>query len=1220
MIACPVVTSKEWMKLIDDIKTEYSKFNFDDKKINELANIAFHVKGTGEIPTPKEALKILYDGSIGFTNRTIKDAFKNFFGEMTPEVQGAANVAAVNIESTRKEFVKKVSEFLKTNEKLRGKLSEKQIDAITRKASSIGISKTAFDRFTKYVDKVVTKQNYVEDVNKGKEAQKKMKPNEAFGVVKDTVKRMKSLDISRLSSEELTDFNNLANFYLETTKGYEKTFDKKQAESVLDRLEKSVKEDLDKETAEMIKETEANYGLTDLTEEEANLMNEYMDSEDQDTFIDGLDENSKEKLRSNLERTSTYSLIGLKERLDSITSKTASPKQRRTGKIFEQQVGKKNIEYLKEISKADVSLLTSEELAQLIKGVNNSIVNNSNNNITNIYASVKAAEGRNILLYSTALIPKTTLGGFAQLYYNLPVALKGIYGNAKAETAYRYYTGYDYVMNASAISHSLIYKKKEGYLDRYEKLLKNNKTEDSPENDVKCSIYAHLIDVRVGKENGDFLNNKKTLKESIEGYLNSEDKDVQKAGELANGIYEEVVDKFDNYSDFQNNFKTKYNGEHEAVTFFINMNKDNAKKYQEYASSARNIPIDLSERENFTHRFYKNLEGKVTQAESLDEQKRKQTTEQAFDTGRSKDRTLFGVLPEGKVLDLINFKYNMLTEHTDVLFEQEAYLGSKIFNKISGEGKGKENKARRADFEKLVGGKENAEFLIKDYNVSLNLLKYGKQATDNLGKIGVFQAAESIRAASSVVALAGGSQAVKQLTPGINTLVQNPIYFSKTFAISNKSLNNLPLLNLRTIGARGVEMAMISGAESSRKLSYSKTVNRFSKVGSILKESKAKFTELSLAALTNVDTNVAKRSFVSFYLEYMDKNGFPISLKDLPTEHLRMNDLREEALSYAQQKTDLTQAPSKKEMMSAIQKSSDTGLKIVQNVIMPFNNFASNNRARMLEDIRKLSLGNSSQKGEATMSIVSYAAETAVYSASKVILANTFYRYGLKQLLGYVFNIDVKDQDPAELLAKSFKNFYTTATREFMFSGFGGAAEGWGMDELNYAAFVTEKKILPFSETNKEYFDYLHKDPLFKPQYTPPKNGLGMVLNNTGGYGILFSEAIDAVSNGKAAYTGIAKDEYGFEKMTVTSGKQVDAYFSVTQDVKLTQEQREFYMWLSIVQGISLSSGLRDNDLMNAWKGMRYDIMKKDSKRGGGGKMPSAGKQSFGGMGKMPKM
>jgi hypothetical protein len=268
----------------------------------------------------------------------------------------------------------------------------------------------------------------------------------------------------------------------------------------------------------------------------------------------------------------------------------------------------------------------------------------------------------------------------------------------------------------------------------------------------------------------------------------------------------------------------------------------------------------------------------------------------------------------------------------------------------------------------------------------------------------------------------------------------------------------------------------------------------------------------------------------------------------------------------------------------------------------------------MLEDIRKLSLGNASQKKEAGMSIVSYAAETAAYSFAKVYVANAFYRYGLKELLGYMFNIDVKDQDPAELLVKNFKNFYTTATREFMFSGFGGAADTWKMDGLNYLAFLVEKK------TNEKYFDYIHKDPFFKPQYTPPKNGLGMVLNNTGGYGILFSEALDAVANGKAAYTGIAKDEYGFEKITETSGKQVDAYFSVTQDVKLTQEQKDFYMWLSIVQGISLISGLRDNDLMNAWKGMRYDIMKSGSKKKGVSKMPSMGTQSFGGMGKMPKM
>lgn len=161
MPVCPNKKSPAWESLNKGLKDKNPKKS--DKEIEAMAYVAFFRKG--DIPTVDEAVSLLFKGKTKKMNDEAKAAFRAFRFAKT---EGGREKAR-----EQKEFAARVREYLSTSETLRGALTPKQIGAIVRRASDIGTSEKAFERFTQYFDKVVQDANYDARMKEIRDLQKK---------------------------------------------------------------------------------------------------------------------------------------------------------------------------------------------------------------------------------------------------------------------------------------------------------------------------------------------------------------------------------------------------------------------------------------------------------------------------------------------------------------------------------------------------------------------------------------------------------------------------------------------------------------------------------------------------------------------------------------------------------------------------------------------------------------------------------------------------------------------------------------------------------------------------------------------------------------------------------------------------------------------------------------------------------------------------------------
>lgn len=1224
----PLAESSGWNKLVKDIK---EKFGLDDARALKLAEIAFYKKG--DMPSSEEAISILSNKGKDYTKTALKEKMKDFAaglktgmdkgflagqmrqgrsmdedirvleqqvasGEITQkdlearvkelkyevgykeaearlagEISGKTSGRKEGVDKQRafqKEFAARVKDYLKTNESFRGKISEKQMDAIVNKAAKIGTSERAYAKFTDYVDKVIEKENYAEDLNEGTSLRKKIK--RSFADSDDFVKRMKGLDIEKLSPEELIEFNQLSKDYIDSTKpitseGYT-PFEKEQNVLKLEVLEKAVSD-------KIIKETEDAYGVLGLNKEEADLMNEFMSAENQDLFEYNLSEAKQKQLRYNLERVSDYSLLGLKESL-------AANKEAMT-----ESLGKTTVDQLEDISKVDVSIITDKkDLADITRTINNNIINGTNSNVGKVHTTVKAYENE-IKLKKIAdgiLIP--VIGSGRKIYYDTPILFKALFGNRKVAAAFRYLTGYDGVVTSSSKSETKTINKKK----LWDKFKKENNISNSAEEDIQIGIYSRLNDVEKGNENESFLNEKEQLKESINRALKSEDADTVQVGNFLNNTYKEIVEGANTHEDFVNKYKQAFLKAVEASEWISNnIWKENMADFKNHAESNLNETFDGELRDSYHAKSYYSIDGKTDViepgADAFDLK-----TGKPKETGRSRARTLKDKLPDGKIVDY-RFEYNTFKSYQDVLFEIGSFHDAGIMYKIS----------KLPGFDGILGGKKNADFFIKTYNTQYDLLKNGKKNLDEINRSIIASTARSLRNIGSAIGLGRASQFISQTTPAVSALVQNRKYFVDV--VKTKGVNNVELLNLRQIGARGLELGAAGRSEGVETLAYNKITDTKRALLRFVTEKTGRAREISLTPLTYADITVAKKTFLSFYLKYMNEAGVNVTAKDLATEHLRLNETREKALSYAQQATDEMQGVSSRAMLSEFKRndSGDWLAQATKNAILPFNNFASNTRARLTEDIIKIRYGNKQQKSEAAKDLTGTLAESVVYSAVNAFLVTGAIRYGLKQVIAPIFGLSDEDNF-SEYMSKKLKVFYTGIMREIFVSGYGSAVETSGVELMNWFAYNISK--LDSDGDNQKYYEWLKSEATFKPSYEAPSpDVVAKIANTIGGYGIPISAGREALFTLKSGITGVGRSEFEYSKATEKGeGATMDETMLLIQKKKgfeLTDEERNFHLFLGLMQGLSIL-GLGERDIMNASRSIKNDISKMPPKSSGG--------------------
>lgn len=1127
--------------------------------------------------------------------------FKEAEGKLAAEIAGkiAGRKEGVREQkSFQKEFVAKINEYLKTSQDLKGKISNTQIKAIIRRAANVGTSEINLADFKKYVDNVIQKENYAKDLDDAESLQSKLKP--VFGDAADVVSRMKGINLSKLTPSDVAIFKDLAQKLKDSKSIFKNVkFNIAEADKVMTSLEGSIIKDV-------IPKQKAEFSTRGLTDEQISILDEFINIEDKKEFLKTLSEEKKKELRKLLETAGTNTSNELKEKIKSPEFKNA--------------IGATNFKYLQEIADFDLSKLDDEDLSDVIKTINNSIENNSIANVTNAYVAVKSIKNTNVLLEKLKNVKKFTLGVAAKMYFPTALGIKGVFGSDRSASIFRAYMGFDQVVGGFTKGEFAIYSKN-GIADRYKMLNKKNKLKDTAENNMIIGVYSNIVDVRVGKEDADFLENKKQIRLTIDAMLKMADKNKQKAGEFLDLIYKENLDKFNTHKEFMENYTKLYDAHVKASQFFIDEYKSNSKAYQEFSLSAKNKAFNVDERPWYTPKFYIKIDPIVS---IKSEVKGTPSELQSYYTGRTEDRYLFGKLPENRMVDLMNYQYNTTLEYGNIISEQESYVGTKLYERISGE----EGSEQRAKFYEIVGGQDNAANLMEDYAVSLDLLKNGQKINDDLNKIAAIRILGSLKKAGAITALASYSQKIKQFTPLFNILVQNPIELAKTFKLSNNKIKNLKLLEESTVSVRGNEMVVLTtGGQKAKTLAKSRFKNNQFELLSKVSGIRERAGEISMSALTSTDVSTANRSWLSFYMQYMKNNGVSLSLTDLETEHLKIDDLRREAISYAEQKTASTQAASKKELGSLLQKQNRSAWKtIAQTVFNPFSGFATNSRARTIGDLKHIALGDSNQKIESFKSLAGTIVEgTAFQVVKKGIIGFGLKEMALKPLIAYIFNLE-DDEDAIPELQKTLKKFYTDLTKEVLFSGFSSGVEDGIILGINYAIYKMGEGV--DKEGKDNFLEYLKDDPFFEKGYKamPGKsniqNNVALAATYLGTYGIPIREAVDAYNNIDAGNIGVADNSYTFQKITEKGGRLDYDNTRVTIEkekaLQLNEDEANFYKWLGIIQTFSLMTNLRENDIINSFKSMRTDIAKSKRTSSGGGTLN--GKSMRGGIMKSPSM
>ena len=158
--------------------------------------------------------------------------------------------------------------------------------------------------------------------------------------------------------------------------------------------------------------------------------------------------------------------------------------------------------------------------------------------------------------------------------------------------------------------------------------------------------------------------------------------------------------------------------------------------------------------------------------------------------------------------------------------------------------------------------------------------------------------------------------------------------------------------------------------------------------------------------LQNADVWVANASWLTYYQDYLHKN------KGIATGSIDWDshEVDEDAADYAQQKVDRQQNISDPHMAGEWQQSSSATKKILTKVIMPFSNFAMNQKSRLNADLRALRFGTAEDRKEARFSIIGMATEQVIFRGVQAAI-----HIGLHNLGASLFGYDDDDEEKEKI-------------------------------------------------------------------------------------------------------------------------------------------------------------------------------------------------------------
>lgn len=233
--------------------------------------------------------------------------------------------------------------------------------------------------------------------------------------------------------------------------------------------------------------------------------------------------------------------------------------------------------------------------------------------------------------------------------------------------------------------------------------------------------------------------------------------------------------------------------------------------------------------------------------------------------------------------------------------------------------------------------------------------------------------------------------------------------------------------------------------------------------GEKLNELNKKLNEAVLTPLEYSDVSVARTSYLAYYMKDLRSRG--IDIKNIKWEE-QGREYDREADSYAEQMVSISQNINDASSAGSIFKSTETGTKLLKNIVFPYASFAINQRFRMTNDILKLTYGSKEIKQKAARDLVATLSEQFVFNGIKQVLRGSINLAAGYALIALGFRDD--DDEPEFIDKYFFKNISTGTISDFFFSGMSGFTQKKLEEVANVATDLTVGEEYYYKFRNNE--------------------------------------------------------------------------------------------------------------------------------------------------------
>lgn len=1021
--------------------------------------------------------------------KLLKDKFKNL-------AKGSA-LGAKSVMEGKRGFIKDISSQLKSlinSKTLTAAEAARVLSAVNQ------FNEKNIDKVQPLVDKVVNaieKRGLTRSIKTVKSKLKKASSSDRNPVnIKDLAKSAISINEKYLDAASQKRYEKLLN---KLSKAIE-TPTSKNYEMVAEDAIYSELNDLNKLAEDLrLKELAASMGLDgqSLTESELNTI---WESSNVDDYIKTLGDDKAKAARLALEKQAGYVTIGLND----VDGTNLSEQERKD---------------VKELKNVDLTLLSSTDIRDLIKVVDNIILNGNFSSSGEIVSKVRAytASKESVDSYSKedlSAIKSSTLTDLS----SLSLIFKKVFMSSQKSATFNRLSGLtklglkmvDYKNEFKGLS--------DRYTEAFDKAKGKSKFVRTPEATMLRGVVGQLIQ---GKTKEDFEINKSRLEDDIKNKKQNQFESNRRVAQKEEIQYERVK-HLGSQQEVVDYIKSLNDGNWDLIEFWI----DFYKSKREALRYNTEVVHGKSFEEVEGYYLPIKMKGSAQHSKDIDNESFfsangiPNVNPSTTTISRTKSKTL----PKDRMLDL-DFDSVMFNKAGAVLIDihtSSAYKDVYHF-------------FRSPNMKKMFG-LETLEVFTKKMR-EMRQVQLGISSM-NVSEDEVAKAAIKVeriwKGLAVTTALAGLTAYPKQylsVVPNVafNLGKHSGLMFKAMF--TDKS--NIPLLDKVSITFRedtqgGTVTASTRVSEAEKKATKAAVDRLAQETGLAVEEVR----NALFFPLRRADVNVAKSSWLAFYQASLLDQGVDINDIDMSTEHERMDDVRrQQAISYAEIKVEETQIASDESRGSEFYQSKSAYKAFLRSMFLPFQSFNINSKVRMLTDLRII--GNKratkKQKLEAGRSLIG--------TATEIITFQTVKYYALAPLIGLgkdaimdLFDLDSPDEDEGQKSKFTFKQWYSALSKDLNPLTIGAFAEDMSIEILNFLQYLQD------GDSDEEYIDYIKrkgKDGEGQLFYrykdkSERNNGFGAsVLSGGGLYAIPMTQYGEMSEAFNLMYDGTRRDDYG---------------------------------------------------------------------------------------------